>query len=187
LPLFAIEGSAVKTIHILAFRGIGVRNPDHARYPGLIRVGHVGIQFEDTRTIYGFHPTPQAVAGIGGAARAIEHLRARGTLMGTVQDDTAIFELARTLSDAYRRSKVWQITYDVGDVDYTSMYGRIIAWYENRTPFLYGFAGAVRASDNCATFLHRLGALPLPYGANQLEIYVRELRKRATLWEGIPV
>jgi hypothetical protein len=177
----------LKTIRILAFRGIGVRNPGHLRYPGLIRVGHVGIQFGDMTTIYGFHPTAEAVAGIGGSALAIEHLRARGTLMGTVQDDTAIFELARTLSDTYRRSNVWQITYDVGDVDYEAMHGRILTWYLNRTPFLYGFAGAVRASDNCATFLHRLGALPLPYGANQLEIYVRELRKRATLWEGMPI
>ena len=176
----------MKRIYLIGFRGTGFRDKQFANEPALIRAGHVGFAFEgDEMQIYGFHPTPQAVAGIGGAARAIEHLRARGTLMGTVQDDTAVFELARTLSDTYRRSKVWQITYDVGDVDYASMYGRMMAWHQNRTPFLYGFAGAVRASDNCATFLHRLGALPLPYGANQLEIYVRELRKRATLWEGI--
>ncbi len=173
----------MKTIRILAFRGIGTRNPNHAQYPGLIRVGHVGIQFEESGIIYGFHPTAQAVAGVGGAARAIAHLRARGTLMGTVQDDTAVFKLAHTLSATYKRSKVWLITYDVGNEDYAMMYGRIQTWHHERTPFLYGFAGAVRASDNCATFLHRLGALPLPIGANQLEVYVRELRKRATVWE----
>jgi hypothetical protein len=174
----------VKTLRILAFRGIGARNPAHAAYPGLVRVGHVGVQFADGAPIYGFHPTLQAVVGIGGAARAIEHLRARGTLMGAVQDDTAIFVLARTLSVTYKRSMVWTVTYDVGDADFDMMHGRIIDWYQSRKPFLYGFAGAARASDNCATFLQRLGALPLPFGANQLEIYVRELRKRATVWDG---
>ena len=103
--------------------------------------------------------------------------------MGAVQDDTHIFRQALHLSSIYKRSTVWQIAYDVGDADHDAMRKRILYWVEQRTPFLYGFAGAYRASDNCATFLHRLGALPLPHGANQLEIYVRELRKRATVWQ----
>jgi hypothetical protein len=171
----------VKTIRVLAFRGIGTHREAARQEAGLIRVGHVGVQFEESDIIYGFHPTAKAVAAIGGIDKAIAHLKAGGTLMGTVQDDTAIFERARTLSVIYKRSVVWQIDYTLSDADYARIRRQVLGWYARRTPFLYGFA-RVGGSDNCATFLRRLRGLPLPHGANWLELYVRELRKSARRW-----
>ncbi|MEZ4709787.1 MAG: hypothetical protein R3A44_21460 [Caldilineaceae bacterium] len=62
----------------------------YADEAALIKAGHVGISFDDGKTIFGFHPAANAVKGLS-SAEIIAHLRNRGSYPGQVYDDTAIF------------------------------------------------------------------------------------------------
>ena len=82
----------MKIITIVAFRGTGFRRSAYQNEPALIRAGHVGMIFEDEpNTIYGFHPTEQAVEDAGGTENLIQLLKQHVRQPGTVQIDTDIF------------------------------------------------------------------------------------------------
>jgi hypothetical protein len=78
-------------IYLLAFRGIGnLDNPENTEH-GLIKVGHVGIQFEDDPRIFGFSPSEEAVEQAGGEMMLIEKLMEYQAQPGTVKDGQTIF------------------------------------------------------------------------------------------------
>ena len=45
----------MKTVRLIAFRGVGFSNPRYTNEDALIKAGHVGFQLEGDPTIYGFH------------------------------------------------------------------------------------------------------------------------------------
>ncbi len=175
----------MRTIYLIGFRGTGFRDTQFANEPALIRAGHVGWAFEEeTEVIYGFHPTAAAVERVGGEAEAIKWLKAKHTLDGTVQYDTAVFERAHELAQQGARTAVWQISVMVDDVEFARVHTVTINWYNEHSQYSYGFPPDEPKpdQDNCATFPRRLG-LPVLDAIGQISEYVRKLEADGDRWQ----
>lgn len=159
----------MKKIRIIAFQGTSLR---YAYYldpndDPLLLVGHVGLQFGDSK-IYGFHPPAWALEAEGGLEAALNVLRGRNPerndLPGTINDDTAIFHLA------YRRSVnrpivlgdrlvVYVMNYNCEDQQFDDINQKLIEWYTQGTILRYGWPPIWETTefDNCATIQRKLG------------------------------
>lgn len=177
----------MKTIYLIGFIGVGIRNKQYQSEPGLIKVGHVGINFENDNRILGFHPTPEAINAIGGAREAMNWLRNRkdgNRLDGALQDDTAIFERAYELSLRGARCTVWQQAIEFDSDTFERIREQAYNWYEEQKLFPYAFPLSIEDIewDNCATFPRRLG-LTLPEASGQLQRYIPHLQAHGQAWK----
>jgi hypothetical protein len=175
----------MKKVYLIGFRGTGFRDAKFRGEPALIRAGHVGIAFEGAEDrILGFHPTPEAVAAVGGDEAAIDWLKARKTLDGALQEDYSIFVRAAELVQRGARTTVWQLIVEVPDEDFERIRQQAIAWYNERKVFAYAFPPEepMPDRDNCATFPRRLG-LPLLDPIGQIKDYVRVLEQQGERWK----
>lgn len=174
----------MRAIFLIGFRGTGFRDHKFANEPALIRAGHVGFFFEDDKgTIYGFHPTEEAVERVGGETEAIEWLKAKNILDGALQQDQEIFARAAVLASQGARTSVWQLPINVSDEEFDRIKAQTIAWYNAHQLFNYAFPPdePLPDRDNCATFPRRLG-LPLLDEVGQIKDYVRVLESNGTTW-----
>lgn len=154
------------TIWLLGFQG--AKRSAFARYVAgapLLLTGHVGLSWDDGRTIYGFTPhTPELTP-----RQVVEALRAGGSFDGVVADDRAIFALAaREAAAGYLRSPVYIAPQAVDDERLRAIEATVLAdraasplparrysWPRPGEP----------ARFNCATWPGTLGlALPEPSG-----------------------
>src|SRR5688572_7533851 len=94
-------------VSLIAFRGTGnFKSPKYRDKPGLIKAGHVGIQLEGEKRIFGFSPPAKVSEAVGGEEKLLELLLEHHPQIGTVQDDTEIFELAYQLHQKGERTEV---------------------------------------------------------------------------------
>jgi hypothetical protein len=175
----------MKKIYLIGFRGTGFRDPQFSHEHALIRAGHVGISFEGSEnSILGFHPTPQAIEEAGGEVLAIERLKSKQTLDGSLQEDYAIFEHAFRLAQLGIRTTVWQIAVEVSDIEFERIRQQAMTWYNQHQRFAYTFPPDEPKPDrdNCATFPRRLG-LPVLDPVGQIKEYVVALEQQGELWQ----
>lgn len=178
------EKGFVKKIYLIGFRGTGFRDERFKAENALIRAGHVGFSFQDERhVIWGFHPTPQAIEGIGGDDAAIAWLKQKNTLDGTLQQDTAIFEHADDLQKQGARTEVWQLAIEVSEEEFARIQRIALEWYNTQRVFPYAFPPDEPRDDrdNCATFPRRLG-LPMLDSVGQIKDYVTVLQEKGERW-----
>jgi hypothetical protein len=174
----------MKKIYLIAFRGTGFRDEKFVHENTLIRAGHVGFSFEgDETSIFGFHPTPEAVKAVGGDESAIAWLREKNTLEGTVQQDYSVFARAAELVTQGARTRVWQFVVEMDDETFEHVRQQALQWYNEKRVFPYAFPPDEPKADrdNCATFPRRLG-LPVFNPVGQIKDYVRVLEARGQAW-----
>ena len=181
-----MAGNAME-VRIIGFRGVA-DDPRYQNEPALIKVGHVGISLDGGHTIYGFHPTPEALASFPSPEAAYAHLRARNDLSGGVYDDTAIFWRAMQLAQSGARTTVWQQRIPVSAAEHARIAqelqhlvmagGRLGARY--RFPDKSGVAMPAGA-NNCATWPRELG-LPIPEPTGRLRHYIALLQAGEQSW-----
>src|SRR5688500_4091206 len=104
-----MRGDVGASAEVRVFGFCGVCNhPHYVSEPGLIKAGHVGVSVDGGHTVFGFRPTPEAIAMFPSAEAAFAYLRARNDLPGGVYDDTATFRRAVKLAQTGARTIVWQ-------------------------------------------------------------------------------
>lgn len=178
-----------REVRIVGFRGVG-DNRHYTNEHDLIKAGHVGVSFDGGNTIFGFHPTPAAMAAFPTHDAAIAHLRARQALVGGVYDDTAIFLRAHELAHGGARTAVWQRAIGLQPEQWEGVeravqealaatsagtYDRRYCWpVKDRHPMPEGV-------DNCATWPRVLG-LELPEPTGILSVYIEALRDQGQRW-----
>ena len=175
----------MKNVYLIGFRGTGFRDQKYAQAPALLRAGHVGLAFEGSEAlIIGFHPTEAPVNGVGGEDAAIEWLKSRQTLAGTLQEDTHVFLRAVKLAQLDARTAVWQLAVEVPDEDFQRIRQQAIEWYTAKKVLAYAFPAdePVPDHDNRATFPRRLG-LPQLDPIGQIKDYVRILEEQGEPWK----
>ena len=168
---------------LLAFQGLG-RHPKYQAESGLIQIGHVGLSFiEEELTIYGFHPTAEAVIQAGGEEGLLARLRSRIRQPGIIQIDTVHFLRAHELAQhgvANHTTEVVALVYDLPDEDCQRMHTQIQDWQQTGREFWYNFPqrgkGLFNPDEyNCATFPSLLG-LNLPTNNGLIRPYVQAMR-----------
>jgi hypothetical protein len=170
----------LKVVRLLAFRGVGFRNPLYDGEPALIKMGHVGLQFEGDPVIYGFRPTPEAMSEIGSEQAVIDWLRDRKPLEGAIFDDTAVFRRAHELSvPASRHTRVYVAEYHLSDDEFDTIRAQLLEWHMTGHTFLYALPQRGRTPmpsdrENCATFPRRLG-LAIPEATGHLQYYIENM------------
>jgi len=175
----------MKTVYLIGFRGTGFRDSRYRVEPALIWAGHVAMAFEGAEdSIFGFHPTPEAVAAAGGDEAVITLLKAGQTLDGALQADLAIFVRAAELAEQEGRTTVWQAAIHLPDEEFERIRQQALWWYNEQTIFAYAFPlnELMPDRDNCATFPRRLG-LPLLDPIGQIKDYVRVLEEQGEPWK----
>ncbi|MCI0711419.1 MAG: hypothetical protein L0154_14795 [Chloroflexi bacterium] len=160
------------TVQILAFRGTGgFRHPQRKQYPGLIKIGHVGVKFADNDRIFGFHPPPETVAEAGGEDELLQLLLQREAQQGMWQDNTQVFELAHQLHQQGERTEVWVLDQEYDVEQYEEIWNTAMQWYNDKNLVAqYNLPkrdGTFESDEyNCATFLKVLGiVLPMDTGS----------------------
>ena len=166
-------------IRIIAFRGTGgFRNPKYKSLPGLIKAGHVGIQFEDDPMIYGFHPSHQAEEEAGGEDKLLNLLLQHEAQEGVLQDDTAIFRQAARLRQDGERTQVWALDQEVSDDVYEKIKQLTIQWYTEEKVFQYNLPdreGNFNPNEyNCAVFPKLLG-IEIPLDNGKIYLYIEKM------------
>jgi hypothetical protein len=170
----------VKTIRLLAFRNDDPLNPTFAHESSLIRAGHVGIQLEGDPVIYGFHPTPEAIALIGGEDAVLDWLVGRHILDGAVFDDTAIFRRARELARTYQApTTVYTLEYQLSDAEFDTIQAQLQEWHHTGEIFPYSWPERrnrpmLPDRDNCGTFPRRLG-LAISETTGRMGLYIKAM------------
>lgn len=178
----------MKQIYFIGFLGTGIRNVRYQNEHGLIRLGHVGIAFEDAPSfIFGFHPTSEAIEAIGGQEAALNWLRNRkagNRLDGCLQNDSMIFERAYEISQIDPVTTVWEKAYSIEHEVFEYVQKQTMQWYNEKRIFPYALPLPSREIewDNCATFPRRLG-LVLPETSGQLQLYIAALQLDGRLWK----
>jgi len=162
-----------------------------AEHP-LIKAGHVGISL-DGKTIYGFHPSPEAVAALeqlhaaGKAPSTFDFLKQGAALRGQVQIDTAVFQRATELARSGARTQVWQLVIDVSEQDFARIAQTVRQQLANGSPYpsWYRFPTTGEPMppqcNNCATWPRTLG-LPIPEITGQLRDFIAVLQQRGIPW-----
>ena len=132
---------APQQIELIGFRGVGISNKAFASEHGLIKAGHIGISLDGGKTIYGFHPSPQAIAAleklqaVGDAPSVFDFLKQGGALVGQVQNDTGLFLRARELAELGARTGVYRQTITVSAQYYAKIAQQLKNLLENGTPY----------------------------------------------------
>lgn len=152
-----------RKIVVLAFRGVG-KNPGFEREQLLVRLGHVGLQFEEDTTIYGFRPTDEAIAEVEQDENIIDrnskpvapekrletvlklHIK---PLAGGIYDDSAAFLRAVEISrmqpviqaatdekEEYPRCTVFSLILHLDEEDYNKIKNRFDQ-YRRACPLRY--------------------------------------------------
>jgi hypothetical protein len=166
-------------IQIFCFRGTaGFKRTEYMHLPGLIKIGHVGVKFEDDPIIYGFHPSPKAVKDAGGTEGLLALLNKRQYQEGIWQDDTAIFNQAYQLSQQGKRTEVRILSQNFPDDEYDEIRNTSIRWYNGEKIFRYNLPeidGTFADGDyNCATFPKVLG-IKLPVDDGRISAYFKAM------------
>ena len=185
-----------KNILLMGFRGTGFSNPKYSNQPGLIQAGHVGVSFDNGKTIYGFSPSETSLSQFNSEKEALKYLVGGGSLPGQVYDDTNIFIRAANLSSQGALSSdgepliVYWNSYSVPVSQYTKIQQSVIGQFENPslTTAQYMFPQRINGVPqpmppgcyNCATFPISLG-LPIPEVTGQLAKYIPEMIKLGAL------
>jgi hypothetical protein len=175
----------MKSVYLIGFVGVGMRDNRYKQEHGLIIMGHVGIAFEGRKNqILGFHPTPEAIEKLGDSATVMNWLRNRKTLDGCLQNDTEIFKRAYYLSQENPNITVWQYTITLQDNEFDKIQSQAMTWYNEKVIFSYGLPikEGVQAWDNCATFPKQLG-LPIPEPSGYLVVYIPALKSQGKQWQ----
>ena len=177
-------------ILLVGFRGIGFNpirytDPAYVHESELIKAGHVGVSLDGGQTVYGFHPSPEALAAV---ANGRAFLQEGGALRGGVYDDTEIFRRAQQLAQDEPRTTVWQQVLYVTPEQFTRIAGQITAaqaagsmldaWYRFPSP---DGAAMPPQCDNCATWPRTLG-LSIPEDTGRLRDYIPLLAQGGTPW-----
>jgi len=128
----------------------------------------VGIQFEGDVIIYGFHPTEETIAAIGGVEEFRRLMRVERTPVAAIfHDDTWIFRRAYELS--LTRPKLEStdddrlVVYVIGApydaARFAAIYAELRSWYNLRKewPYLFAPITANDRFDNCATVQRQVG------------------------------
>jgi hypothetical protein len=185
-------------IYLVAFRGTGNLLDPNDHEPALIKVGHVGIHFEDDPRIFGFSPSQEAIDRVGGESAMLRELAHRNPQAGTVKDDTTIFERANELFeqlhnpevlDIYQKPQVIYLVWDqVSETDYFRIKQQILEWYNKQiTVALYNFpthgGGFLENQYNCSTLPLLLG-LSVPSATGFMKDYIKAMiNQGAKRWQ----
>jgi len=177
----------MKTIYLIAFRGIGgLEDGGLEDTPPLIRTGHVGMAFEKSRRpIFAFRPTEEAVAKIGGYALALVHLKNGNTLPGCLYEDYNQFRYAYRYansmsSDSDPKTTVYRYAHSVADDEYVRIRSLANQWLGSPPEsFIYSFPGS--GGENCAKFLARFG-LPVFGGTGKMKPFMEAMIPHSELW-----
>jgi RHS repeat-associated protein len=174
-------------IELYAYRGTGRTYPNE---PTLVRIGHVGVSLDGGQTIYGFHPTGEAIAVLEQQGVDIENfLFQRGAMQGGVFDDTAVFLRANELAHEGSRSQVWRQSIPVSEAEFYRIQNQILtqavegspypSWY--RLPSPTGSSMPFQC-NNCATWPRTLN-LAIPEESGNLLSYLEAIQNAgATPW-----
>lgn len=177
-------------ILLVGFRGIGFNpirytDPAYDNESELIKAGHVGVSLDGGQTVYGFHPSPEALAAV---ANGRGFLQEGGALRGAVYDDTAVFRRAHALARDEPRTTVWQQVLHVTPEQFTRIEEQIAvalgagntleAWYRFPSP---DGAAMPPQCNNCATWPRTLG-LPIPEETGRLRDYIPLLAQEGASW-----
>jgi RHS repeat-associated protein len=180
---------AYRDINIVGFRGAGkaerwsdevmdivTRNLDKNQR-GLIGVGHVGVSFDNNRTIHGFWPTGEEISTLGFKGR----LDAGDPVPGRWYDDTAIFRTAREVSQIEPRSIVRQSTVSVPIWEHRQIRRNTMDRMSNYQNYhdLYRLSEKnvpmPTSCNNCATRANRLLGNPLSEDTGQMKDFINYL------------
>lgn len=174
----------MKSVFIFAFRGTGrSKTSPFASEPPLIKLGHVGIAFESSpKTIWGFRPMDDAVAGFADQDALIDYLINRQPLPGTLYDDYAIFVRAAQLSIEGARTEVRQLELILPESDFDALQQTVQQIIDNRTQFQYALPSADPRTNNCVTFPKFIG-VPLWDTNGMVNEFMDEMIRRfASRW-----
>jgi filamentous hemagglutinin len=169
-------------INYLAFRGLANFAENVGKFHPLVIAGHVGIQFEDDSTIYGFHPTEEAEIQAGGEREILNLLKQHIPQLGGVQNDTDIFLKAVELN-----LTVYYLTYEFSEEEYQKIKDKLQQWYNEEKKFWYNFpqpeGGFPEGQYNCSTFPTLLG-IPVPHSTGYIHLVIAAMvRDGAREWK----
>lgn len=182
-------------LRIVGFRGIGF-SPNRYHEPkdlfnqqsGLIKAGHVGVSVDGGKTIYGFQPTPEAIAEFPSFKDLLDHLQSGASVEGGVFDDTAIFWQAHRLVSYGARTHVWQLVVPVSPHEFTGIAAKLQAAVAAGSSLgvLYrypdwGGAPMAEGVDNCATWPRNLG-MEILEPTGQMRILMQKLEQHGFPW-----
>jgi hypothetical protein len=181
-------------VKIIGFRGTGFRDPTYVNEHPLIRAGHVGISFDDGATVYGFQPSEAAARQYGDDLLSV--LRDNVSVEGQVFDDTLTFLRANELASRGARTRVYEMSIDVGHEEFARIQASVAAQLDNPALTQTRYMFPPRTPEglpmsmppgcaNCATFPRELG-IPIPEETGQLSRYIDELKQLGTLWQHKP-
>jgi hypothetical protein len=175
-------------VSVIGFRGTGnFKSPKYRDKPGLIKAGHVGIQLEGDKRIFGFSPAPKVIEAVGGEDKLLELLLEHNAQIGTIQDDTTIFELAYQLHQKGERTEVIVWEQDLTEKEFEAIQNDLLDWFESQKTYLYNlpFEDGTFEKDqcNCAIFPKLLG-ITIPSENGNLRVYLETMREKgAKLWQ----
>jgi hypothetical protein len=146
-------------VYLIAFRGMNeLHNPEN-REPALVKVGHVGLRFEDDERIFGFSPSKEALDTAGSEQALIEKLKNNEPQAGCVRDDTAIFKRAYELNQqGNKRTEVFYLLCaDLPEIEYSRVKAQVLEWYNTQKSMAwYNFPQKRGASENVCKSRRRL-------------------------------
>jgi hypothetical protein len=158
-------------IQLYGFEGT-LRTADHYIDSNpLIYAGHVGVSFNNGKTIFGFSPFAPDMTN----REIINALKNRISFPGQVLDDTAIFHLAQDLADQGYRTQVYVKSISVSEDIFLKIKQNVFDDLFN-SPLQhkkYSFPG-VSGCYNCATWPVTNG-IPIPEDTGKISYYVPAL------------
>jgi len=185
----------VYQIDIFAYRGTGFKDPKYSNEHGLIQAGHIGVSTDGGNTIYGFHPSPEAIRQLEEeGVNVMEFLKSGGALRGQLQDDTAIFIRANELAQLGAPTQVYRLPQTVSQNHFQAVEAEIQNQIQNGSPYPSWYAFPFRDEsgnnrtmpiqcNNCATWPRTLGLWTHPSQTGQLRVYMNDMKDAgATEW-----
>ena len=185
-------GLHLSEVRIVGFQGVRAARYATALHPhesGLIKAGHIGISLDGGQTIYGFHPTPEAIAAFASPDDAFIYLRdGKNELPGGVYDDTAVFARAAELARQGVPTDVWQLSIPVSAAEFARIADELQQTVAKGSALGIMYRLSLRrgapmpeGSDNCATWPRNLG-LPLLHVTGQIRRCLEVLKDKGVPW-----
>lgn len=168
------------TIYVLFFRGIGFSNPQYKQLnlSSLVKVGHVGIKFQNERTIYGLSPSEDAILKAGGIDKCYELLKKHVYFEGRVMPDNDVFRQAFEMSQYGARCKVWVYHQVVAFNEFIRVKQLVKHFAQVKNAFRYTYPfpnGSFRETAlNCVSFIEFLG-ISLPCKNGNMRVFVEKM------------